>query len=56
MTQREVEIVVGMVLVFIGIMLLLVAWPNAPARELLGVWVIAALSLALWRILIRDDE
>ena len=31
MTQREVEIVVGMVLVFIVIMLLLSAWPAAPA-------------------------
>jgi hypothetical protein len=56
MTQREVEIVVGMVLVFIAIVLLLGAWPDAPARALLGVWVIAAMSLALWRILIRDDE
>jgi hypothetical protein len=56
MTQREVEIVVGMVFAFIVIMLLLSAWPAAPVRELLGVWVIAAMSLALWRILIRDDE
>jgi hypothetical protein len=56
MTQREVEIVVGMVLAFIVIMLLFSAWPAAPVRELLGVWVIAAMSLALWRILIRDDE
>ena len=46
MTQREVEIVVGMVLVFIVIMLLLSAWPAAPVGELLGVWVIAAMSLA----------
>jgi uncharacterized membrane protein len=56
MTQREVEIVVGMVLVLVGIVLLSDEWPDAPARELLAVWVIVALSLALWRILIRGDQ
>jgi hypothetical protein len=56
MTQREVEIVVGMVLALVGIVLLPEMWPHTPIREMLRVWVIAALSLALWRILIRDDE
>ena len=56
MTRREVEIVVGMVLALVGIVLILGEWPDAPAREILGVWVIVALSLALWRILIRGDQ
>ena len=47
MTQREVEIVVGLVLALIGIVLILGEWPDAPARKILGVWVIVALSLAL---------
>ena len=55
-TRREVEIVVGMVLALVGIVLILGEWPDAPAREILGVWVIVALSLALWRILIRGDQ
>jgi hypothetical protein len=55
-TQREVEIVVGMVLALVGIVLILGGWPNAPAREMVGVWGIDALSLALWRILIRGDK
>jgi hypothetical protein len=36
-TQREVEIVVGMVLALIGIVLLPEVWPDAPVREMLGV-------------------
>jgi hypothetical protein len=42
MTQREVEIVVGMVLVLIGILLLSGEWPDVPARGRLAVWVIVA--------------
>ena len=56
MTQREVEIVVGMVLALVGIVLILGEWPSAPAREMVGVWEIVALSFALWRILIRGDQ
>jgi hypothetical protein len=55
-TQREVEIVVGMVLALFGIVLLPEVWPDTPLREMLGVWGIVALSLALWRILIRGDQ
>ena len=55
-TQREVEIVVGMVLALVGIVLILGEWPSAPAREMVGVWEIVALSFALWRILIRGDQ
>jgi hypothetical protein len=55
-TQREVEIVVGMVLALVGIVLISDEWPNAPTREMVGVWGIVTLSLALWRILIRGDQ
>jgi hypothetical protein len=55
-TQREVEIVVGMVLALVGIVLILGEWPSAPAREMVGVGEIVALSFALWRILIRGDQ
>jgi hypothetical protein len=55
-TQREVDIIVGMVLALIGIVLLPEVWPDTPIREMLGVWGIVALSLALWRILIRGDQ
>ena len=51
-----VEIVVGMALALIGIVLLPEVWPDTPVRAMLGVWGIVALSLALWRILIRDDQ
>ena len=52
MTQREVEIVIGMVLG--GSSCYRTSGP--PARELLAVWVIVALSLALWRILIGGNN
>ena len=44
MTQREVEIVVGMVLVLIGILLLSGEWPDVPAR---GGWPSGSSSLSL---------
>jgi hypothetical protein len=56
MSEAEVAGIVGMVLVLIGTVLLLGVWPDAPAREMLGIWVIVALSLALWRILVRGDQ
>ena len=56
MTQREVEIIVGMVLALIRILLLPEVWPDTPVREMLGVWGIVVLSLALWRILIGGDQ
>lgn len=56
MTQHEVQIVLGMVLALIGIVLLPAMWPHTPIREMLRLWGIVALSLALWRILIRGNQ
>lgn len=55
-TQHEVQIVLGMVLALIGIVLLPAMWPHTPIREMLRLWGIVALSLALWRILIRGNQ
>lgn len=55
-TQREVQIVLGMMLALIGIVLLPEMWPHTPIREMLRLWGIVALSLALWRILIRGNQ